>query len=64
MKEQHRPLQLVEVSLRWTLCRFASLEFRELRGIAVWRLPEKIVRVTRLIIRLGNNNAMNAVWGI
>ena len=50
VKEQHRPLQLVEVSPRWTLCRFASLGFHELRGIVVPRLSEKIVRDTRLII--------------
>ena len=64
MKEQHRPLQLVEVSLRWALCRFASLEFHELRGIVVSRLSEKFVRVTRLIVTLENNKARNPVWGI
>ena len=64
VKEQHRPLQLVEVFPRWTLCRFASLGFRELRGIVVPRWSEKIVRDTRLIITLGNYNAINAVWGI
>ena len=63
MKEQHRPLQLVQVSPRWALCCFASLEFHELRGIIVPRLSEKIIRVTSLIIALGNNNTVNAVRG-
>ena len=61
MKEQHRPLQLVEVSLRWAPCRFASLEFHELRGTVVLRLPEKNVRVIRFIITLENYSAINTV---
>ena len=44
VKEQHRPLQLVEVSQRWAPCCSASLEFHELRGIVVPRLSEKNVR--------------------
>ena len=53
VKEQHRPLQLAEVFLRWAPCRFASLEFHELRGTRVLRLSEKKCSIYSIYYNFG-----------